>query len=417
MPRPTSDGLKPSRIKIAVALLGLDANGYRRTQKEVSDMLAIAKSTVNEAVGELIRRGCIRCTDDSRREKIYCKGVNFALLESQITAEILESVQVLNSVRGNGWAVTDSERATHSDAPSDLNTPETQDRSGPLPIAWDVHLNCEIPRFLADREGELFQVAVNITDPSGQPRTLSQTLFTRDSGYEIKGGMRWTGMFVMPSSDHAGRYKIEYHRTSKGGQFYVGPQFDVLMSGDDVNDMERVRTALVAACAPMLIWLEKHAGWVFNKDECGRYRLLTELRPDKIHRALRGPANDLLTELCGGSFGVSNEGIWADRSPGYTELETNNAAYAEAIIDLPRTAAKAEYAYTKAISTDKEIAELKGQISELVAISTRLVEVGHNILEAQTTGFRILSNQTALEMFQTLPDETPADARTLEGYH
>ncbi len=433
---PTPKGtLLPNRIKVAVALLGLDAGGYRRTQTEVSDLLGIPKSTVNECVGDLVKRGCIRCTDKTGRERIYSKGTRFALLESQLTAEILGNVADLNSVRANGRAVTYPDPTMVPEPPSEGLTPVEAPRTprhgdGPVPLAYGIHLNSESPRFSVDRQGILFDVPITVTDPvTGVEREVNQTLFHRDSYYELRGGQRWTGTFVMPVSDGSGRFGIEYHRTNGGADgratmhFYVKPEFDVLMSASDVNDMDKVRVALIAACAPMLIWLEKHAGWVFAKDGCGRYELLTGLRSDKIHRVLRGPVNDLITELTDGTFGVSNEGLWADRSPGYVELETNSSDYIESITALPDTTRKANIAYETGIRLEKEITQLRWEMSELVDISKQVVVIGRNIMEAQTHSFRILSNQTALDLYTnpvagksegTAPG--PSTAPT-EGYH
>lgn len=99
MARHRSKGLKENRILVAISILGLDENGYRRTQNEVCAVLGMPKSTVSECVRDLLEADYIIESGRSHRDKLYARGPKFCLLESQISDEIRENLRKLKSVR------------------------------------------------------------------------------------------------------------------------------------------------------------------------------------------------------------------------------------------------------------------------------------------------------------------------------
>lgn len=64
MARRRRTGLRENRILVAISILGLDENGYRRTQNEVCAVLKMAKSTVSK---------CIHCQKSTTIKRFYIK--------------------------------------------------------------------------------------------------------------------------------------------------------------------------------------------------------------------------------------------------------------------------------------------------------------------------------------------------------
>lgn len=64
MARRRRTGLRENRILVAISILGLDENGYRRTQNEVCAVLKMAKSMVSE---------CIRYQKTMTMTRLYVK--------------------------------------------------------------------------------------------------------------------------------------------------------------------------------------------------------------------------------------------------------------------------------------------------------------------------------------------------------
>lgn len=116
-----------------------------------------------------------------------------------------------------------------------------------------------------------------------------------------------------------------------------------------------MRQRFLASCFPMLSWLEKHAGWRFEKDGTGNYVLLNDIQKDRIHYVGEGPIFDIMMDCCGNrKFGVSGEtGAWVDSSPGHNEMEFGSQEYIESVIAFP--------------GTTSDVRCMKGDLNELTA--------------------------------------------------
>ena len=97
MSRPSKKGLTKTQVMVAIAALGLDENGFRRTQKQVGDLLAMSKSTVSEAIRRLIEGQYLMESGRASRDKLYARGLNFAALEAQISDSVMEKMRNLSS--------------------------------------------------------------------------------------------------------------------------------------------------------------------------------------------------------------------------------------------------------------------------------------------------------------------------------
>ena len=192
------------------------------------------------------------------------------------------------------------------------------------------------------------------------------------------------------------------------------------MSPQAADDPKACVFAIVAACTPVLIWLERYAGWVFAKDEMGMYAPSNEIDPQNIHRALRGPLNDLADELTGGAFVDNGGGLWADRSPGYSELETNRADYIQAMRDLPQTRQRVNTMWAEWPATKENLADLMEKVDMLARIVHRMYEMDRDMaqigINAQHN--RILSaNQTTFDQYPLDKGNGPrSDGKPPEGY-
>ena len=405
MARHRSKGLKENRILVAISILGLDENGYRRTQNEVCAVLGMPKSTVSECVRDLLEVDYIIESGKSHRDKLYARGPKFCLLESQISDEIRENLRKLKSVRIDSPPITTPDRTESSDG-----------HSRPVEIAWEVHISGEMLKFGVEREGSIDRTGIRVTDPdSGKERTVWQTIFYKGP-YETNGGLNWSDTFVLPGHGENNRFVMRYLKTAGGKWFFVKPDFDVIVNDETAKSADGLRLAFITACTPLLIWLEKYAGWVFLKDSKGMYDLLTEIDVTQVHRALRGELNDVITKVTDGAF-VGNGEVWADCSPGYVEMETNAVDYVEAVVDMVDTKRKANAVWTDMPRVKEDIARLSAEMDELLDISRRLYEISLNIVRTETNTMKVLSrSQTTLDSILPSDNDDGMNNFPMEGY-
>ena len=406
MSRKSKKGLTKNQKLVAIAILGLDENGRRRTQSEVSDVLAMAKSTVSEAVRALIDGGYLMESGKSARDKFYARGPNFALLESQLTDEIYDSMRNLRSVQRTRTPGSQADRSGPSDTPREVNAPE-------LEHAWEVHAPGAGFMFGVEMEGNIERTSIQVADPqTGEPRQVWQKIFTQPS-YDIDGSRNWSDVFVL---GQGARFTIRYMKTVNGvRRFFVSPQHEILVSPQVAQDYQAILHAFVSACTPMLIWLEKNAGWRFTKDDRGMYALLSDIPEQSIHKAMRGPLNDLVTGLTGGAF-AGNDELWADDSPGYTELETNQPAYIEAILDLPQTRQRVNSMFAEWPALKVDLAKLREDVDTLAYIVHRIYEINCDLAQiTANTQRRMAVNQTTFDQYP-MADEVAPSGKPPEGY-
>ena len=156
------------------------------------------------------------------------------------------------------------------------------------------------------------------------------------------------------------------------------------------------------------------------KDDRGVYVLLSDIKVTQIHRAMRGELNTLMTDLTDGAF-VGNGEVWTDCSPGSPEFETNSVDYVEAIVALPETRAKADFACREIPVIKQDLASLHRDVEELTDISRRLYDVSLNIVRTESNTLRIISNsQTTFDRFApdgvTVTDADGAESNPPRGY-
>lgn len=379
-------GLKANRILVAISVLGLDENGYRRTQNEACAVLGMPKSTVSECIRDLLQADYIIESGKSHKDKLYARGPRFCLLESQISDEIRENLRKLKSVRVDSPPITTPDRSDSSDG-----------HSRPVEIAWEVHLPGEMLMFGVEREGSIDRTGIRVTDTeSGKERTVWHTIFYGEP-YSLNGSTNWSTTFVLPGNGSNNRFVMRYQKTATMKRFYVKPDFEVIVNNETAGSADGLRLAFITACTPLLIWMEKYAGWLFLKDARGMYDLLTKIDVTQVHRALRGELNDVITDVTDGAF-VGNGEVWADCSPGYAEMETNAVDYVEAVVDMVETKRKANSAWSELPKVKEDIARLSAEMDELLDISKRLYEISLNIVRTETNTMRVLSrSQTTLD--------------------
>ena len=408
MSRPPGKGLTKKQVLVAIAVLGLEENGFRRTQKQVADLLAMSKSTVSEAIRKLIEGQYIMEAGKASRDKLYARGPRFAVLEAQISDEVMDSMRNLRSVQRTRVPGSSPERSEPSEAPQNVNATEPD-------ISWEIHYAGPGFMFGVETEGNIERTPIEVTDPkTGKKRTLWQSLMTHR--FEPDGSANWVGEFVF-NDGH--RYTMRYQRTVNGvRRFYVVPQHEILVSGEVAQDHAACLRAFVAACTPMLTWLQKNAGWRFTTDDKGMYLLLNDIKPQNVHKAVRGYINDVITDLTGGAF-VGNDRLWADDSPGYTELETNQSDYIEALLDLPQTRQRVNAMFSEWPATKENLATLREDIDTLAQIVHRMYEIQCEFAQITAITQRhtaLAANQTTFDQYPMDGGNCPSSGKPPEGY-
>ena len=408
--RKSSKGPTDNQIRVLISLLGLDKNGFKRTQKMVADHLMMPSSTVCETVKGLMEARYVTLVDGSKRDKFYSTGPRFPYVESAIQARLKKETGDLRSIQRTRGATSQPEHSESNEGVKTVNTPEQ---------GYSVHLAGSWLQFVVDRQGSINSTSYIHTDPrTGKSVTLQQTIFGKDTEYELDGSRNWLDAFVL---EYGKTYHIRYQLTSTGKRFfYVNPDFEVPVSPQAADDPKACVFAIVAACTPVLIWLERYAGWVFAKDEMGMYAPSNEIDPQNIHRALRGPLNDLAHELTGGAFVDNGDGLWADRSPGYSELETNRADYIQAMRDLPQTRQRVNTMWAEWPATKENLADLMEKVDMLARIVHRMYEMDRDMAQIGINAqhHRILSaNQTTFDQYPLDKGDGPrSDGKPPEGY-
>lgn len=308
--------LSPECIRVAVLLLGLDRDGLQRTQSEVCKHSGMSKSAVSKHVARMMESEYICKATMGRQNVLYDKGKRYSILESQMDLKVMTNmvIEAMNSL--NRGPVTTSAK---SDGP---------------PMAVKLHIPGSSCRFKVLKEGCIEETQFKDGFP---PQQIFGKNGKRKSG--LRGSEDWDGIFSLASEKGTHRYSIRYQRTKNNRTFYVDEMEGVMMTKYESLDKEIVRRKFLASCFPMLAWLEKHAGWEFEKDDTGNYLMLNEIRLDRIHFVGVGPVFDLMMECCGNKkFGVSGEtGAWIDASPGHNEMEFGSQEYVASVIALPGT--------------------------------------------------------------------------------
>lgn len=398
-----------NQVRVDISLLGLDKNGCKRTQRMVSDHLGMASSTVCEAVRALMDGGYIVLTDGSRRDKFYSTGPRFPFIESIIQDRLRDDSWYLRSVQRTRRAAAQPEPSGVLDGTTEVNGPEV-----PHDV-YSVHVADSWLQFAVDRQGSVDRTVYEYVNPrTGERSVLEQTIFGKGTEYELDGSRNWADTFVL---EHGRSYRIRYQVTTGGRRFfYVSPDFEVTVSASVAEDDDACLRAIVGRCTPLLIWLERNAGWVFAKDGLGMYALQNSYRTGDIHRCYRGPLNDVITELTGGAFVDTGHGVWADDSPGYTELETNRPDYIQAIRDLPQTRQRVNTVWAEWPAAKEGLAELEERVDALARIVHRMYEIDRDLAQMHTSSQRVRALETGRSAYGGYQVGGDPQGRPPEGY-
>ena len=297
-----------------------------------------------------------------------------------------------------------------------------------IEIGWRIHLPGDMLQFAVDREGAIDRVAVAYRDlDTCRECTRWQTIFYGEP-YELNGSVNWSTSFVIDGHPGQNRFTMRYQKTANGKWFYVNPEFPVIVDSQTARDAVLMRRAFVTKCTPLLNWLQKNAGWRFALDNCGMYDLLTEIDVKKVHRAMCGEANDIITEVTDGAF-VGNDTAWCDNSLGYPEMETSSVDFVEAVVDMVETRRRVDSVWAEMPRVREDMSRfrsdldaLRSDLDELLDISRKLYEVSVNIVKTETNTMKVLSrSQTTLDNLPTVPGNfDPEQERRpkfpMEGY-
>lgn len=368
--------LSPECIRVAVLLLGLDRDGLGRTQKEVCEHSGMSKSCVSKHVARMIDCRYICRSTLGRQNVLYGKGVKYPILESQIDLKVM-----FDMVR---------EAANSADRGPDTGCgPQS-----PPPMAVKLHIPGSSCRFNVIEEGCIEEVTIRDDLPP-------QQIFGHDGKRRkgLKGSEDWDGTFILADEKGSRRFAIRYQRTKNHRVFYVDDTDGVMLTKYESLDEEIVKRKFLVSCFPMLSWLEKHAGWKFEKDDTGNYVLLNDIQKDRVHYVGVGPVFDKIMECCGErKFGVSGAtGAWVDSSPGYREMEFGSPEYIESVIALP--------------GTTSDVRCMKGDLQDLTAEMGR-TRAEHDAMMAKVDSMNAILGKTVDALHDTVKTiSTIADAQ------
>jgi hypothetical protein len=209
-------------------------------------------------VARLLSSDFITKLTNGRLNILYGRGRRYAILESQINGRILAEMATEASNTLNEGAVTGSEQKV---AP---------------PITFRVHIPGAWCKFRVEKEGLIEEAKFKEGFPP-------QTIFGKNGkAKNIRGSENWYGSFVMAKEGATMKYQLRYQRGKISCFFYISIEEGLLVGRYDVLDVEIVKRRFLAACFPMLAWLEKHAGWRFDKDGTGNYVMLNEFTKDRL---------------------------------------------------------------------------------------------------------------------------------------
>lgn len=325
-------------IRIIVLLLGL-GGGPRLTQKMVADELGLSKPTVSQHVRNMINKGYILKTGTNSRDILYAKGKTYHLVEPEIEAYLAMVKQNDGGMSGGvGFTPT-----------------------------YSIHLSGKGMTFDVIEEGIMEKLTI---DKRGYC-----TPFLNPSTHTSYNGSDWWRTIVLYNGY---RFQVGYQRTSKYKILSIHVKSDVLVSSHIAEDTDSCIEKLLSVVTPLLMAMERD-GWKIAKDPTGNYKLRKPISDRDIHRALRETPNKTITDETG-PFGISGQGIWCDHSKNELELETNEAAYIDAMVDLPKTKAMAKYAF----SLGDDIKTIRQSCFESNQTLEMFVEMMNMVAESQT---------------------------------
>lgn len=338
-----------SWVRIIVLLLGLNG-GPRLTQRMVAEELGLSKPTVSQHVKNMLERHYIRRIGTNRRDIFYAKGKSYHVVEPDVEAYLAMVRQDDGGMSGVvGYTPT-----------------------------YAIHLSGKGMTFDVLQEGDMENLTID--------RRGLRTQFLGTTPHSTHNGSEWWRTLVLYNGH---RFQVGYQRTPNYKILSIHVKSEVLVSSSIAKDAESCVKKLQAVVTPLLMAME-HDGWKIQKDATGNYKLRKPVFDRDIHRALREQPNEIITEKTG-PFGVSGEGVWCDNSKNELEVETNEAAYIDAIVDLPKTKAIAKYVF----SLRNDIEVIRQSCSESSQALDSFVEMMDLLAKSQKEighGFQIIVN-------------------------
>lgn len=292
--------------------IALDPDGkYSRTQTQVAHYLDKSKSSVADAVNKLQELHFIRPFQGMKKDILYHKGKNHAIIEKYI--------QINQSIKQEGFC-EDDQGIMHSFA-NDVYVSTIR-----------AHLNGGWLKFSVIKEGTLRDIVDPRVDPSHPWKFFGDT-----RAYRTNGATNYRAKF---SPNNEPLMPIRYQRTTKGNKFfYIAPN-EVIITNEQLPKNNHDYSIFEDQYSSLLSWMEKYGGWIFQKDDCGNYLLDVGENDSKrgpiIEYGFDGPTTTALEAVLGhnvGTPGVSS--IWEDNSPSAQsrcqEMETNDLGVAKSV--------------------------------------------------------------------------------------
>ena len=306
-------------IEVLIALIDPQNPKFRRTQSETATHLGYPLYAVSRSTKHLIIGKYIRKLEHHAKGALYVPHTNYNIAISQVTDEFREAYDRKVQLVADRVAIT-----------RPLSAEMLRE-----PFTLQPHISGAMPYFKVIVEGELQFTQELPRAPKVIPRGPISSLDMRKRDKELNGSKDWDGLFVL---DYGRSFKLRYQRTKNCRHFYIGPQYDIESSPNELlADINAPYGRVVLECYPMLNWLSKYAGWQFLKDADGNYIPQNKTPPGSVHiQVNHQPTTDFLTEHVGR---FTADDLRADASGSILRYEVNASRpdYVTALVDGPIT--------------------------------------------------------------------------------
>lgn len=277
----------------------------KHTQQQIVNLTGYPKSTVNDCIERLLKKGIIRKVNSRMKTNIfYKKGPNYALIEGYMVPDCI------------------------------LLSNDLVDKT-PHKAVVRTHLNGGWMSVHVIEEGELQCINFKI-DPFDEKKE-TKILFGNSSPSYPKGLTQYTNKGFELDGEF---YGIQYLKSTNGKMtLKVSPPHIVVGEKEAIDNARNNIDPFKEKVEIVLNFLQKWGGWKFETGDKYRYKITNN---NIIEWGYDEEISDAIRSIVGDNFGTPGKtSCWNDMSAKADgdngEFETNQIDVVEAIYDLPST--------------------------------------------------------------------------------
>ena len=182
--------------------------------------------------------------------------------------------------------------------------------------------------------------------------------------FDRKSRLKGVDLFLADFINNGDKYHLQLMVPDRTGKMTlkIAPPHVQQTLKEVMDDNELKRNPFYRVVKPLLDFLEKWGGWVFDKDDNGNYNIICNSKREYgLDEVITAEAKEVFSD----NLGMPGKTpYWIDNSPGAMgsdgELESNNIESIEALMRLPQTTAEVH-------AVRKELDELKEEVSKMKA--------------------------------------------------